>query len=86
MHSDELYPKHRGLIVALADERRSADLSLAAVLTPRRCVAIGHATARCLRVERTASCSSWAASSSPTGSPFFAAVKALDGLTFPNSK
>jgi hypothetical protein len=31
MHSTDLYRKYRGLIVALADERRSADLSLAAL-------------------------------------------------------
>jgi len=31
MHSDELYPKYRGLALARADERRSADLSLSAL-------------------------------------------------------
>jgi hypothetical protein len=31
MHSDELYPKYRSLALALADERRSADLSLSAL-------------------------------------------------------
>jgi hypothetical protein len=93
MHSTELYRKYRGLIVALADERRSADLSLAALhgllqefqdtaaeLKPAAAAFVCEELADQLEHEAIRS------TRKHRRDVLLAAVKAFDGMTFAHSK
>jgi hypothetical protein len=93
MHERELYRKYRGLIEALADERHSAELSLTILRGllqefQRKAAELGFTTANLVRDELAHQLEHEALRS--TGKHrrdvLLAAVKAFDGMTFPNPK
>jgi len=93
MQERELYRRYRGLIEELADERRSAEVSLGALRAllqefERNAAELGSATAGFVRdelakqLEHEALCSV----AKHRRDVLLAAVKAFDGMTFPSSK
>ena len=89
----ELYRKYRGRIVALADERRSADLSLAALHALLQEFQETGATLEsaavyfvCDELADQLEHEAIRSTRKHRQDVLFAAVKAFDGMTFSNSK